>query len=157
VNERYEAALIDAATLTFKTFSPALPTATLTKRPEWLAVNCCSSVAFTGTLSGSLSITMYGKALAAIAGDMMEIRGIPKWSVQEDVLAELSNVICGNILPAIGGKDALFDVGSPQIDDITRQTDQMRNSIPPAARVVIEIADGCAELSLFLKNVSARR
>ena len=149
---RYEAALLDAAVLTFKTFTPALPTAPLTKRPEWLAVNCCSVVTFTGTLSGSLSITMYGKALATVASNMMEQPGIPKWSVQEDVLAELSNVICGNVLPLISGKDALFDVGSPRIDDAARRTDHMRQSIPPAAQVIIEIPDGCAELSLVLKK-----
>ena len=34
-----------------------------------------------------------------------------------DSLKEMANVICGNILPAIAGDDAVFDIGGPEITD----------------------------------------
>ncbi|MDM8539151.1 hypothetical protein QUF70_20550, partial [Desulfobacterales bacterium HSG17] len=34
---------------------------------------------------------------------------------QYDALKELLNVICGNLLPEIAGKEAIFKVGMPQI------------------------------------------
>ena len=34
---------------------------------------------------------------------------------QADALKETINVICGNLLPAIAGKDAVFDIQPPEI------------------------------------------
>ena len=34
-----------------------------------------------------------------------------------DALKETINIVCGNVLPAIGGKEAVFDIAPPQIID----------------------------------------
>lgn len=56
------------------------------------------------------------KLLPTVAANML---GLPDDHLssddQEDALKELANVVCGNFLPAIAGRAAIWDVGAPTI------------------------------------------
>ncbi len=76
-----------------------------------------SCVSFSGPFNGSVVLAVAGNALSEIAENML---GLPEGEglsldQQHDALKELVNVICGNLLPEIAGKQAVFNFDMPQM------------------------------------------
>jgi CheY-specific phosphatase CheX len=73
---------------------------------------------FQGAFSGQLVMAVTRQTVRELTANMLglddEEEGIGL-DDQADALKETINVICGNLLPAIGGKDAVFDIHSPEI------------------------------------------
>ncbi|MFC1489148.1 hypothetical protein ACFL6B_04795 [Thermodesulfobacteriota bacterium] len=72
---------------------------------------------------------------------------------QYDALKETINVICGNALPVIFGKQALFDMGTPEmitesaaIQEAIRKEDRPE----PASSVSLILENGQCDLFLFV-------
>lgn len=76
-----------------------------------------SAVPFSGPFGGSLAVTVDEAALPMLAANMLGLDpdSPPTRVQQEDALREMANVICGNLLPAIAGTEAVFYVGAPEI------------------------------------------
>lgn len=76
-----------------------------------------SSVSFSGPFAGSIVLAVTDRALPEIAENMLGLPEGEGLSVeqQHDALKELVNVICGNLLPEIAGKQAVFDFDMPCI------------------------------------------
>lgn len=73
-------------------------------------------VHFEGHSVGSLTMTLPEEMLFAVAANMLGLEeAATSLSERADAACELCNVICGNLLPALVGNEALFDVASPQI------------------------------------------
>lgn len=73
-------------------------------------------VAFCGPFSGVLDLRVGRDICPELAGNMLGVE--PEETTPEqrdDAVKELLNVICGNLLPAIAGKRAVFNVDSPVI------------------------------------------
>jgi len=75
------------------------------------------SVSFTGPFSGTLGMKVSGEVLSEIAVNMLGVDDEDEITPedQSDALKETINIICGNILPVIGGKQAVFNIGAPMI------------------------------------------
>jgi CheY-specific phosphatase CheX len=75
------------------------------------------SASFNGPFSGTLAMKVSEKLLSEIAGNMLGVDDEDEIAPDDkiDALKETINVICGNILPAIGGKQAVFNIGAPEI------------------------------------------
>ncbi len=75
------------------------------------------SVSFTGPFSGTLGMKVSGEVLSEIAVNMLGVDDEDETTPedQSDALKETINIICGNILPVIGGKQAVFNIGAPMI------------------------------------------
>jgi len=75
------------------------------------------SVSFTGPFSGTLGMKVSGEVLSEIAVNMLGVDDEDEITIedQNDALKETINIICGNILPAIAGKQAVFNIGVPEI------------------------------------------
>ena len=69
---------------------------------------------------------------------------------QLDVLCEIANVICGNMLPEIGGPRAVFNIEPPQLCQVGQAASGCSES--PAAEARIGLERGRAELFLYLKG-----
>ncbi|MCU0538838.1 MAG: chemotaxis protein CheX [Desulfobacterales bacterium] len=71
---------------------------------------------FSGPFSGRLQLGLSGSLMAELAGNMLGAEEGAALSAEEqrDALGELLNVVCGNLLPLLGGPDAEFAIGSPQ-------------------------------------------
>lgn len=73
-------------------------------------------VLFSGRFSGELLMRLSRGVLPELAANML---GLEEEDIspsdQLDAASEALNIICGNLLPAIAGKQAVFNIGSPEI------------------------------------------
>ncbi len=74
-------------------------------------------VRFSGPCCGGMQLSLSRPVLAELAGNMLGADDGSALSADEqhDALRELINVICGNLLPLIGGKNAEFNIQTPFI------------------------------------------
>jgi CheY-specific phosphatase CheX len=72
---------------------------------------------FSGPLCGGMQLGLSRPVLAELAGNMLGVDDGSALSVevQHDAMRELMNVICGNLLPVICGKNAEFNIQTPFI------------------------------------------
>jgi hypothetical protein len=71
-------------------------------------------------------------------------------TIQVDALGEVTNVICGNVLPALAGRDAVFDLGAPRPLDAHAAPGSAAE-----AEVLLGLGAGRALVSLHLEAWSA--
>lgn len=108
-------------------------------------------VAFTGPLSGVLTVHVTRALLGAVATNMLgrELRSADP--LCRDALGELANVLCGSLLPALAGRRAEFRLLPPEWLGAGDEDDD------PAigrAGLVVEVAleVGRAEVTLCLSD-----
>ena len=112
--------LLTAATSTFESlallFAEAPPTAAQAEAPLTLAAR----VAFTGPRTGTLDVAVSEGVAVALAANML---GLDPEAVRaderlrRDAVGELANVVCGNVLPLVAGREAGFHLGAPAPSD----------------------------------------
>ena len=80
------------------------------------AVTGCH-VSFSGPSRGGLLLLISTAALLELASNMLGLdeEETTADDQQKDALREALNVICGNLLPRIGGVDAVFDIEAPTL------------------------------------------
>lgn len=105
-------------------------------------------VAFDGPMCGRLTIRLYGGILETLTQNMLPDLEEPGRAMRIDTLKEIANVICGNLLPVVGGEAAVFDLHPPESDD---SETPVAESVAPAATVAVGLEGGRAELSLYLE------
>lgn len=78
-----------------------------------------TDVSFEGPFAGRVAISLSSDLLPELAGNMLGADDNEATTMEEryDALKELINVVCGNLLPQIAGKQAIFNVGTPRIAD----------------------------------------
>ena len=106
-------------------------------------------VLFTGEFSGELVMRISQGVLPEMAANML---GLDEEDVSEadqlDAASETLNVICGNLLPAIAGKQAVFNITSPEIlaDGVSYAEE---NSPRLKASATLPLENGCCDLHLL--------
>lgn len=111
------------------------------------------SVSFTGPFSGTLGMKVSGEVLSEIAVNMLGVDDEDEVTPDDknDALKESINIICGNILPAIGGKEAVFNIGAPEIipegEDIKE-----RDGEKLVSDVKLSLDEGRCDLVLFVNG-----
>ena len=85
--------------------------------PEDMRELATVRVRFSGPLCGGMQLSLSRPVLAELAGNMLGADDASALSADEqhDALRELINVICGNLLPMIGGGTAEFNIQTPFI------------------------------------------
>jgi len=107
-------------------------------------------IAFAGPFDGVLVLRVHGALVPEIAANMLglDFGQIPPVDKQHDAFAELLNVICGNLLPALAGEQAVFDVQAAQV--LPAGAAAVAEADPPAAaQARVELEGGWAELTLL--------
>jgi CheY-specific phosphatase CheX len=139
--------LRQATEQTFEALAFMFPSEPMQSPPE---PTMAAEVAFTGPQAGCLRLTIPRRLAAPLAGNMLGLEDEqPTPEQQADALGEMANVICGNLLPALAGDDAVFDVLAPKVLD-----DKAAEPPNPAARTSISFAEGWAEVALHLTEVA---
>ncbi len=138
--------LYRAATLTFEEM--ALLYATPLQEPIEGGADAEVAVGFTGPLRGRLVVRAFGGVLPVLAANILGQEEEPAPQLQRDALGEVANVICGNLLPAIGGPDALFLLDAPAPPERVPASDAFPEL--PVAGVALDLECGRAEVLLFL-------
>jgi CheY-specific phosphatase CheX len=110
-----EQELYRAAILTFEELSFMLPADTLDARQQAAKPSARASISFAGPFAGNLVVTAYGDLLPMISANMLGQDTPPAQNEQLDALREISNVVCGNLLPGLAGLEAVFDIFPPAV------------------------------------------
>lgn len=71
-------------------------------------------VDFAGPWSGSVVVRVSEAVLDAAAANMLGIAAAPDAPARRDALGEIANVVCGNLLPVIAGRAAVFGLQAPR-------------------------------------------
>jgi CheY-specific phosphatase CheX len=101
-----------AATATFESLALLLPT------PEPSALEAAATpahavrLAFDGPFRGWLALRVTDDVARALAENMLGAAEAEPALVR-DALGEVANVVCGNVLPALGGRGAVFHLQAP--------------------------------------------
>ena len=109
-------------------------------------------VGFQGPFSGQLTMAVTQQTVQELTENMLGLDdGEEEVSPddQADALKETINVICGNLLPAIAGKDAVFDIHPPEIlADTSSLEKTSHGELMSVAKLSID--DEPCHLSLFI-------
>ncbi len=116
--------------------------------PAELADRTAAAIAFGGACDGVLAVEISNVLLPAMTCNMLGLDACepPDPAIQRDALAELLNVICGNLLPEIAGERAVFDVGTAGAVADARGAGKGR---PLLASARLHLEGGWADLALF--------
>jgi CheY-specific phosphatase CheX len=145
-----ETNLLWAAVSTFEQLGFMFPAPELAEDRQDASLEACADLEFEGPFRGRLSLTVYGSVMAPLAANMLGEDVPPSRTQQHDALGEIGNVICGNLLPRIGGTDAVFKIGAPRVT--TEAVTSMNSSESCVARVSLAMDEGRADLKLFVSE-----
>jgi CheY-specific phosphatase CheX len=70
-------------------------------------------VTFRGPQRGTLTVCMPERALAEAADNMLGPQSDGSPPVLDDVAREITNVVCGHVLPLMGDEAAVFEISAP--------------------------------------------
>jgi CheY-specific phosphatase CheX len=113
-----------------------------------------ASISFSGSVKGTLIMAISDQILPQLAGNMLGLDDDEESTneQQQDAVKELINVICGNLLPAISGKQHIFHIEPPHLlsEDIQAYIDALllKDSNASLISVKLPLEDG--ECDLFL-------
>lgn len=141
-----QTALYQAAALTFEELGFLFPNEDLEPGQQTAAVDGVVSVDFQGPFNGSVVLQLCGAILPTIAANMLGEDETPAIALQHDVLGELGNVVCGNALPLIAGREVVFRLSPPCVFSTTPSLENA------AAQIQIGLEEGRADVFLFVKE-----
>jgi hypothetical protein len=108
-----EAPLLQAAAATFESLAFFFTTPELDNGQRAAVPDAAVRLSFDGAIHGTLDLRLCGGLLPELAANMLGEGAAPADGVQLDALGEVANVICGSVLPALSGPDAVFSLGAP--------------------------------------------
>jgi CheY-specific phosphatase CheX len=113
------------------------------------------AVTFTGPFDGELTLAASDGLLPELAANMLGLENgcNPTLEQQEDALRELVNVVCGNLLPAIAGKEPVFHISAPVVL-AAKPSPEAAGLLLPAGEARLLTDAGVLELSFFVGRPS---
>lgn len=138
-----------AATSAFEQLGFFLPDQDLSEEQSEAEVTASSRVRFRGPRSGVMEVVAAGPYLAELASNMLGDESAPSPEMVLDALGEISNVICGNVLPSLGGQEAVFDLSAP---DVRMGPPPPSEDTEEIARVLLGVDQGRAEITIRLDS-----
>jgi CheY-specific phosphatase CheX len=110
-----------------------------------------ASVSFQGPFAGCLLVSIGHGVLSALATNMLGDNRQSDEFFEKDALLEISNVICGNALPAIYGAEKDFHLDVPVLFEESNSAD-LESEYTQDAHISIGFEQGFAEITLFVKK-----
>lgn len=133
---------------TFEELALLFPELELTPEQEEAPLDVTVSVDFRGPFTGRLVLSASTAILPEIAANMLGEAGKRHRPLQRDALGELANVICGNVLPAIAGAEAVFHLSAPRVHDSDEAPS--REDDAPSAQVQFGVEAGRVQSTLYV-------
>ena len=109
-------------------------------------IEAASEVRFHGPFEGRLVLIMAGNILQTVTANMLGDNKLTR-KQQLDALGEITNVICGNLLPEVFDSHETFDIDAPNILDLPLAGINHGDS---ATSVSLAIENGRVDLILYL-------
>ena len=115
-----------------------------------LALEAAAEVKFRGNYSGKLIIESRGGLYLAIAINMLS-NNHPGSQQKKDALGEIANIICGNVVPALGRRKELgYKIESPIFLGKSELLKEEKNK--PLAEVTLNFNEGRADIKFFVDD-----
>lgn len=113
-----------------------------------------SMITFSGPLSGTLVMKLSTKILPELAANMLGVEEQEEISLDDQFgsLTETLNIICGNFLPELAGKNEVFNIDPPMIVSLDEVL-EIQSQQTATAKVRLALEDGVCELDLFLNSL----
>ena len=105
--------------------------------------------------TGKLLIETRGGLFSAIATNILS-NDDPSAQQKKDALGEIANIICGNVVPSLGGGGREYKIDPPRSlhkDDLLKEEKQEE----PLAEITLNFNDGRADIKLFMDDYSATK
>ena len=146
----YATPLAEVATRTLEELCFFFAMPLLNDEQREAGTDAAMSVRFHGPLSGRLVVQLAGGMLPMLASNMLgDVDG--NAAMQRDALGEVANIVCGNLLPLIGGSADVY-----AIDAAMPAVAVERSAQAPVATVHLGLEDaGRADVFLFLDGAQA--
>jgi len=142
--------LLAAAATTFESLAMLPSSATLSAAEAAAPIAFGVRVDFEGPLRGRLELRVTADVACCVAENML---GLPialetDATLVRDALGEVANVVCGNVLPELAGRDAVFHLGAPQICEAP-------DVVAPSPELALSLGvdGGRADLTLHLVHL----
>jgi CheY-specific phosphatase CheX len=149
MNNSAEKILYRKAVLIFEELGFLMPCATSVECEEAMQT---AMVSFKGPFSGLLYISVSSSLLPILSSNMMgEEENAP--SLEHDALCEITNIICGNVLPALYGFKPVFHLDAPVLTQAPH-LDTIDPTFKEVSRAHIGFDCGCADVVLFSNSDS---
>ncbi len=133
---------------TFEELALLVPEYALSPEQDAAALDVTVSVDFRGPFRGRLVVRASACLLPTIASNMLGEAGSRQPPLQRDALGEIANVICGNVLPAIAGAEAVFHLSAPRVHDANETPS--RDGDAPSATAVFGVEADRVATALFV-------
>jgi CheY-specific phosphatase CheX len=111
-------------------------------------------VSFKGAFSGCLFVSVSSSLLPILSANMMGEEDDNTQLLESDTLCEITNIICGNVLPAIYGFKLVFHLDAPVLLNSSALS-QIDSAFKEVSRAHIGFGSGCADIVLFADSSSA--
>lgn len=144
-----EMELYQTAAMTFEQLAFMFVTPELEEDHRDDSVQAAATVEFEGPLSGRLVISANGELLEPLASNMLGLDEASEMQ-QCDALGEVSNVVCGNIMPRIAQSSEAFRITSPNVVLGDIPADWAVAS--PSLRVSLPFEEGRADVMLYVSE-----
>jgi CheY-specific phosphatase CheX len=151
MNSKLNELIRDVGEETFETLAYMLPIPSVDDQPVAVSADAAATVAFRGPFTGILAISVARDILDELAANML---GIDSDELSEahrsDALKELLSAVCGNLLPRLAGREAVFDVMAAELapEGVPAQV----AGRGPVGMVSLELDSGNANLMLFVET-----
>jgi CheY-specific phosphatase CheX len=148
MSETLDQPLYEAAAAAFEAFAYAYAEPTAPYLGADLTEDASTAVDFDGPFRGRLVLRVTGGVLPSIAASMLGQDEPPSGPLQRDALGEVANVICGALLPALGGPSAVFALARPTVDLPWQELVEPQRT--PIAVASLELDGGRADIVCYL-------
>jgi len=106
---------------------------------------------FNGPFSGCMGISLAFNLLPELASNMLGTEdGETSEQEQMDAFREVTNIICGNLLPKIAGLEKVFDIDAPVILEKANDLDSKQMALIGEVILILDETD--CKLQLFVES-----
>lgn len=110
-------------------------------------------VSFNGPFKGCLLLSLNRETISCLCSNMLGQEEPAGKQMGEDAIRELSNVICGNALPAIYGLKEEFNLAVPELYEHMRSVTEL-SDYSCVAKIAIPFDCGQASIFLYTENAA---
>ena len=133
-----------------KTFEEACfmyPVPELEDIQEKLPLEAAAEVKYRGDFTGRMMIETRGGLFRAIAVNMLSSED-PSGEQKMDALGEIANIICGNVIPALGGVRQGYRIEAPKNIPLSETQNNLLGE--PLVWMVLNLNQGRADLKFYV-------
>jgi CheY-specific phosphatase CheX len=153
MSKQLRSQLTRATISTFEDLGFVLPTPDVDEHQAAVALAWRARVAFRGPVTGWLEVRTTDRVADELAANMLGSTDAVAPEVKRDALGEIANVVCGNVVPALGTAADVFDLNAPEVQAL--EAGATRSVSEGALVLSIGLDAGRAELELFVEGMTA--